>query len=157
MTLIGLLFFFLLMGGMVLPRWHTHVFNDKNPAPKPFPVATRLFDDQTVPHIILYDDFDLKGDITRPWEQNAQFPHQHFDAELNVAHNHVYELKFKTKLYQAVYRYRFDEKNQKIIPLSHQLTGWFMWLDALIHTIVATVLITLVQWFRLKWKQKKTY
>lgn len=154
-TLIGLLLFFLLMGGVLLPYWHTHTFHDKNPPPKPFPIAIRAFDDQTVPYITLYDDFDFKGSSERVWEQNARFPHQHFDAELNVAHNHVYELKFKTTHYQAIYRYRFDENNQKIIPLSHKLTGRFIWIDALIYSVVVAVLVTLAQWLRLKWKTKQ--
>lgn len=150
-TLIWLTFFFLFMGFVGLPYLNTHRYDDNNPPPHTFPIALGA-ENYTAPYFLSYAEFQNTSDISNLWTKEAQFPHQHLDAEFRRRSKNTYELKLKSEIFTQIFQYKVDEVNQKVVPISFRTTGWIIWMYALIYTIVATIVIAVGQWLRFWWK-----
>lgn len=151
-TLIGLLLFFVLMGTTILPAYFTQRFDEHKSPQNPFYIALRLSPNSLNPMISEYRDFKHDADLTLLWRENTTFEHQHLNAEVQQLNSKVYDLTLKSEIFTSQYRYRIDEQNRQIIPIRHKISGWIVWFYAIGSLIVATLLVTLVQWLLFWWK-----
>lgn len=154
-TLIFLMFFFFMMGLVVFPYFNLHHYDENNPPPH-FPIPIGKHANSDTPYIVQYHEFKKHYRVSDLWQRNAQFPHEHLGGEIKQRTRTLYEMAFKSEIFTITYRYKIDEKNDKVIPLSQRTTGWIIWIYALASLLGATVLLVVGQWLHSWWKASFT-
>lgn len=151
-TLIFLLISAFVMGWSVLPAYFTKRYDEQNPPSHPFVIPMGHGVNMSQPLLESHNLPTQDVDIENVWRKNVKFDYQSLDTEVKQLTSSLYELSFRSEIFTVSYRYRIDNANKKIIPVMYQTSGWIIWFYALGYLVVATVLITLVQWLIFWWR-----
>lgn len=147
-TLLFLMAFYLLLGGIILPQLQKVTFDENNPPPPYFPVV--VGGDNLHPSV--WDYTKANESHYNLITKEAEFEEYPINFSLKVQSNGIYELQAKTSLYTQYHYYSIDGSN-KAVPISARLDGLIIWIWSLVCLIGMTVLIIVVKLIYLGWKK----